>query len=120
MNVFEGIYRSFDDAKSKGLGFSSDTWINSSKVKLKKLLDGEESVLAYQNLLPFLLTVITPREKIKVLDFGGGIGITYVSSIKTRFNNKIPFEYHVVENERICKEGQKIFKKDKRIFFHSK
>lgn len=120
MNIFDGVYKSFDDAKSKGPGFSSDKWINSSKEKLKKLLDGKEAVLVYQNLLPFLSSIVLSRGKIRILDFGGGLGITYATLLKTLDFKEGVFEYHIVENERICSEGRKIFKTDKRIYFHNK
>lgn len=117
MNIFDGIYKSFDDAAGTGAGFLSDKWIDSSKTKLLNLLSGKEDFLTGQNLLPFLTSVISIRKKIKILDFGGGIGITY-ATVSILVKN-ISFEYHIVDNERICKEGRKIFLSDRKVIFHS-
>lgn len=117
MNIFSGVYKSFADAPSSGLGFSGDRWIESSKAKLERLVSGKEEALIYQNLLPFLVALVHSKKKLKILDFGGGIGIVYMA-VLTSFPKR-SFEYHIVDIERVCEEGRKIFKKDKKVFFHS-
>ena len=117
MNIFSGVYKSFEDAPSFGLGFSGNKWLESSKAKLERLISGKEEPLIYKNLLPFLAVLVHSKKKLIILDFGGGIGITYLAVSKSLPSK--PFEYHIVENERICEEGGKIFKRDKRVIFHS-
>lgn len=116
MNIYDGIYKNFDAAAGSGLGFLSDSWIDSSKTKLLDLLSGKKDFLVKQNMLPFLVPAIFKR-KVKILDFGGGIGITY--AMVSRLVKNIFIEYHIVDNERICKEGRIIFKSDSRVIFHS-
>lgn len=117
MNIYDGVYKSFEDAKALGPGFLSDVWIDSSKTRLLNLLNGKDDLLVRQNLLPFLIPTIL-KTKVRILDFGGGIGVTYAAVSKLVKN--ISFEYHIVDNERICQEGRKIFKSDKRVIFHNK
>lgn len=118
MNIFSGVYKSFKDAPSSGSGFSGDGWIESSKEKLNKIISENEEHLIYQNLLPFLATIAVSKKKLKILDFGGGIGTTYLAVSKNL--PKTSFGYHIVDIGRVCEEGRKIFKKDKRVFFHRK
>ncbi len=125
-NIWEGIYKSFKEAPVVGKGFNSDQWIRSSRKKALKLLANLKrkktipEVVAYRtSLLPFLAALMNSKSgKIKILDFGGGLGITYIQVISSLVNNE-NIEYHIVENEKICKEAERIFRDDEKVHFHT-
>jgi len=52
------------------------------------------------------------------LDFGGGVGLAYVQVLSSlRGNHAI--SYHVVELEKMCAAGRRLFADDPRIQFHT-
>ncbi|HAV42833.1 TPA: hypothetical protein DCX15_02300 [bacterium] len=75
------------------------------------------SVVAYsRSLLPFLVVLLQERsERVKILDFGGGLGFTYIPVIYGCIEQSI--DYH--EAKKICELGRHIFKNDPRIHFYT-
>jgi len=128
MNIWEGIYNSFDECPKSGEGFNSETWIRISIERLNKLLDlsKQNSIIPPREIfavrlsfLPILTAIMTcKKEKIKILDFGGGLGCTYVQILNGCLNIDL-LDYHIVETKKICEVGEKIFESDKKIQFHT-
>lgn len=120
-NIWEGIYRSFKELPVLGDGFQSDQWIIDSRRKMIDLLkEDKSSIFSLRNVEPFLPVVVAlidnGKKDIKILDFGGNLGITYSQLRSSAISRKI--EYHIVENHRVCEEGKKLFSLDKSIQFH--
>ena len=130
MNIWEGIYNNFDECPKSGEGFNSLTWLTKSLERLNKLLDlsKQKSIIPHSeifsvrmSLLPILTAIMTSKnitENIKILDFGGGLGFTYVQIINSCLNIDL-LDYHIVESKTICEAGRKIFKHDKKLQFHT-
>ncbi len=125
-NIWEGVYDHFDNAPECGTGFNSDRWIKGSEEKLSALLsdlqDGHivpGGVSYSTNLLPFLVSLrLDHAEKQRILDFGGGIGLTYAQTISA-IKDCSKLEYHIIENEKMCEAGRQAFSGDHRVHFHS-
>lgn len=127
-NIWEGIYNSFKECPKNGAGYKSETWVSRSLERIKKLLDSAKekrtipTVAAYHaSLLPLLVALVTEKKenkKINILDFGGGLGFTYIPVIKScEYHQYI--DYHIVETENICEVGRRIFNDDARIHFYT-
>lgn len=68
-------------------------------------------------LLPLLAGATSaPGRPVKILDFGGGMGEGYLC-LKAAV--PVPVEYHVVELQRTCAVGRRLFEGAGDIFFHS-
>ena len=108
MNIWEGNFENFDKAKKlkKGKGFSGNRYI-------KTQLDGLEycqeyfekekkipnkNILRYQNFLAIIKKHF--KNKVKILDFGGGYGIGYFY-LKQNINQRI--NYTVLEIPSLAK-----------------
>jgi len=125
-NIWEGVYQSFDDVPISGGGFNGDEWINNSAKKILKLLDNANlsgtvsTVVAYRaSLLPLLVSLMgTQKKNINILDFGGGLGFTYIPVVHSQAE-KIQLEYHIVEVESVCEKGAQLFDGDDQICFHT-
>ncbi len=125
-HIWEGVYKGFDEAPVIGEGFKSQRWVNQSLEKVTSLIEQARSsasvpstVVHRDNLLPFLASLLSHgSEKISILDFGGGLGATFVS-VSQSVDPKKGFEYHIVDLDTICELGTEIFKNDDRISFHS-
>ncbi|ADG94205.1 hypothetical protein Arnit_2556 [Arcobacter nitrofigilis DSM 7299] len=119
-NVWEGIYNDFDDAPSIGSGFESETWVQKSVLKIKDVLKQAKRTENYvfENIPLYTIASIVYSEKksLKVLDFGGGMGNTYVPLVHT-LPQSTGLDFWVVEgHENVC-AAKKIFEKDAHINF---
>ena len=122
--ICEGVYKTLSDVPCFGKGFSSKQWVNQSLSKTLKLLEVGKSELTIpanvvyrSSLLPFLASLFgEEREQVSILDFGGGLGITFIPVASGLAGKAL--EYHIVESEIICEKGARIFKNDARIHFH--
>jgi putative methyltransferase (TIGR04325 family) len=120
--LWQGVYPRFSDVPQEGLAYESDEWIlprTASTASLKEEFEGDASgwsrVESRYLLLPACVAAIArPNTTIRVLDFGGAMGIAYAYF---RALLSVPFEYHVVDNRRCCMEGRTIFRDDGRVHF---
>ena len=124
MNIWEGVYNNFKEVPVSGKGFDDERWINSLLKKIPDCLsvkkeEAAEILSTDGTLLPFLATVLNAAlNRINVLDLGGGLGIDYLKTIRTMTAKK-KINYYIIEKERVCKMGEKIFKNDRRIKFYT-
>ncbi len=127
-NIWEGIYNSFKECPKCGKGFEGETWVSQSLDRTNKLLDAVKenktisSVVAYRtSLLPFLTALVLEKsenKKVSILDFGGGLGFTYIPVIYGCAEEQ-SIDYHIVDSKNTCIMGKRIFKNDKRIHFYT-
>lgn len=125
-NIWEGVYKTYEEIPVTGAGFDGDTWIKRSKEKLAETLAKAEKggaipdIVEYKtSLLPFLAGVKAgKKEKVRIVDFGGGLGITYLQVISAVVD-KERIDYHIVENIKVCQEGRQQFSNYPRVHFHS-
>jgi putative methyltransferase (TIGR04325 family) len=123
LEIWEGVYSSFREAPSGGAGFSSPTWSEKSLARLRELRAPEAAAVpqavAYSSTLLHAVAALTLAEtpRLKILDFGGGLGLTYASLLKAAGDPK-NIEFHVVENPEVCAEGRREFANDARVSFH--
>ena len=121
--IWEGVYKHFKDTPQLGGGYDNGPWATRSLAKLAELRGHSDStktipetVIYESSLLPFLAAIVSERrEPVMILDFGGGVGITYVAAVDGLAEGRI--EYLVLENGNICFAGQSAFSDDSRISF---
>ena len=125
-HIWEGVYDSFSDVPDSREVFNGETWVTHSRAKILELLEAAKkpetvpTVVAYHNsLLPLLAALVAHKsEPIRILDFGGSLGFTYVP-VMAGMAKPESVEYHIVETEAICRVGTEVFKNDGQIHFHS-
>lgn len=121
--IWEGVYPSFREVPAGGDGFSSRSWSEKSVARLRELRAPEAAAVpqavAYSSTLLHAVAALSLAEKprLTVLDFGGGLGLTYASLLKAAGDPK-GLEYHVVENAEVCAEARREFSGDARVSFH--
>ena len=116
--IWEGVYDSFQAAEQDqaGPGFRGDTYKERTRAAaqscLAALRAGNPIPQFHKQRSTFLpVTVIMMLgglERIRVLDFGGGLGIGYMTLVESidRFIDRI--DYEIVELPEICDLGQKM------------
>ena len=105
-DLWEGVYARFEDVPTSGDRFDGDLWIKKTGDYTKRMLAHTKKystipteVVGEHMLLPMLAALVCERSdgKVKILDFGGGAGITYVHLISSL---AIKFWTSVVEDIR--------------------
>ena len=124
--LWEGVYNSFQDVPVEGLGFAGENWLKNSLNKTSNLRDLAKNnntvpiVTGFrESILPVTAGLVYSEfGRVRILDFGGGIGFTYYQVAKALLNIK-GLEYHVVELEKVCEKGSNFFRDERNIIFHS-
>jgi putative methyltransferase (TIGR04325 family) len=121
-SIWEGIYKSFKEVPVKGKGYDDKVWINSLLDKYYKYINDSDDGIKYNLRNSLLLLLIKEMfdksNKFIVLDFGGGLGLSYLN-IKNNLICNYKIEYHVVEKQNVCKVAKIIYLKDKNIIYHN-
>jgi putative methyltransferase (TIGR04325 family) len=125
---WQGVFEHLRDVPVSGGGYEGDVWLNRVRANTERVLAESKKpvtvpavVTGEQSLLPVtasLLRQFIKHERLSILDFGGGLGIDYISVISSvlRCQN---FDYHIVDTEKSCEVGSDIFSHDKRVHFHA-
>ena len=114
-HIWEGIFTSFQaaQAEAKGAGFSGEVYHARSLKAATECLDALNRLkpipVFYKQrstYLPLTLAMMLGGdEKVKVLDFGGGLGIGYMSISESVPVNLNRIEYTIVELPEVCQSG---------------
>ena len=125
-HIWEGVYQHYQNVPVAGRGFDGDVWVTSMRVRAERLLaasrEGPIPVGKIDNqiLLPLLASVMCKNlGRVRILDFGGGMGVTYLYVISSLVECD-SIDYHIVETESICEAGARLFETDGRIHFHTR
>lgn len=72
-----------------------------------------------QRQLLALLAAVASSERgaVHILDFGGGMGISYVD-VRSTVEREIDIHYTIVETERVCVVGRELHSANDRVAFH--
>lgn len=124
--LWEGIYQHYNQIVAVGGGYEGAVWINSRASSTRDLLDASKSfglipgvIESRYGLLAFLASALSrSSNKVRILDFGGAMGIAYVYLCGSMTNSQL-IDYYVVDNQASCEQGSKIFEGDNRIHFET-
>ncbi len=113
-NTFEGIYKNFSEIPDL-TAYDSDSSVTDGfdevLLKLNKHQSGQFLSAAHDrsqitNLLPLLFASASYR-KFSVLDYGGGLGSTYIDCLNSVNMNRV--EYHIFDLPETMGMGRKLF-----------
>jgi putative methyltransferase (TIGR04325 family) len=115
-NVWDGVYGSFAAAPRSGLGFAGATWrersLQAARDGVAALERGEplDYSLRQRNVvLPVAAGILLARlERLRVLDFGGGLGTSYLV-LREAMPMVERVDYTVCEVESICETGRALY-----------
>lgn len=122
-HIWEGVYETLDDVPAEGPGFSGDAWSRDTRELtaglLEKFRSGDLCSDKDNSFLPSLVaTMGGGDDEVRILDFGGGMGIGYIYC-RNALADSGSISYHVVESEKVCVTGRSLFPDDPRITFAS-
>jgi putative methyltransferase (TIGR04325 family) len=123
--IWQGVYQHYEDVPANGGGFDGEVWLEARRRNLDWRIASSkkgkqvESFLSEDTLLPYLVSIISAESaSIRILDFGGGLGETYLD-LRKALSAGHSIEYHVIETPRMCEQGNSLFADDSQIRFHS-
>lgn len=119
VEIWEGIYASYREAAAHvvGPGFDGDVWRTRSLASAQGCLAALEAGKPIPQfhkqrsaLLPAVVAIMLAKgDKLRVLDFGGGLGIGYMALIESIPRAADRIDYTIVEVPSVCDEGRKLF-----------
>lgn len=125
--IWNGVYENFGDVPTVGQGFASDAWLGDMERYTRSAITALESdrdgipanVPQYHALFSLLVasTQVTDRP-VRVLDFGGGMGIGF-ANVRRCIGANMPLEYLVVDNRESCERGRDLLRDFSSVQFMS-
>lgn len=116
--IWEGIYSSFPDAlpAAAGPGFAGDTYrdrsISAAQECLAALGAGKPIPQFHKQrstLLPAVAGMLLEQaDPLRILDFGGGLGIGYMTLRESVVRHSKSIEYTIVEVTEVCAAGREL------------
>lgn len=109
MKLYTGNYLSYENINVNYNNLNNDEWAKKQENKINNI----DFVEGYgENKI--LINLSSNFDNTKILDFSGGLGISYMI-LKKYYMGDI--KYRIIETEKICLLGNKIFGDDKNISF---
>jgi putative methyltransferase (TIGR04325 family) len=129
--IWQNSFLDFQTANKHkvGPGFSGSVYLERSlqaaEESLQSLKSGQQVPYFHKQRnvhLPIVASMLLNQgdRKIRILDFGGGLGIAYMALVESipKLVNRV--EYYIVENPAVCEIGESLFKSNLNISFSRK
>jgi putative methyltransferase (TIGR04325 family) len=125
--IWEGIYDHFPEDYIDRV-FESERWVDTLRKRSLQLLNELEGgktisahTLIHEHPLPPVVALLAALvdTPIRILDFGGGTGNSFIPLIKSLPTSDL-VEFHVLETPAICQLGREVYKKFHNLHFHDK
>jgi putative methyltransferase (TIGR04325 family) len=120
--IWEGVFKDFYSAKkfADGFGFSGETYntraLDAAKECLSSLEKKEPIPFFHKQrsvlLPPVAAMMLNQQSKIDILDFGGGLGIGYMTLKESITNANQKINYTILELPEICIQGRDLHKNE--------
>jgi putative methyltransferase (TIGR04325 family) len=118
--IWEGIYPHLWDVPTEcGTYDGVEEMLEEAQHSLQVARAGGKPYICWHNTIALLAaTKCAQSGLVRVLDFGGGMGLGFIQLLVTlRCNAAI--EWHVVELENMCVAGRQLYSDDSRIQYHT-
>ncbi|MEO8257206.1 MAG: methyltransferase, TIGR04325 family [Acidobacteriota bacterium] len=124
--VWRGIYSRLREVPGQGRGFGGAEWLALCERYLRSVRTSGESgrtipddVAGRHVLLPLVVACLGGSERIRILDFGGGLAFDHVLLAQAT-GGAADVEFHIVESDAIVAAGRRLFASDPRVHFHDR
>jgi putative methyltransferase (TIGR04325 family) len=117
-HIWEGIYPNFQTAMAdaKGAGFSGEVYQTRSleaATECLVALNSEQPIPAFHkqrstHLPSTVAMMLGVKKKINILDFGGGLGIGYMTLAESIAADLARIDYTIVDVQEVCQSGKNL------------
>ena len=119
--IWEGIYPSLDAVPARNAAYDQDARVAEMVAQAERLLgevrDGRKPFHWHETLTTLAGVVGAANGKVRVIDFGGGMGTGFIQLMAT-LPAGTGIRYDVIDLPGVCAAGRKLFAADPRIGFH--
>lgn len=123
--IWEGVYQNYRDVPAAGDGYADERLTQETLAYTRNVLASSRQhrfipteVIGEHTFLPLLVSILgSDRDKVSILDFGGGMGVDYIHLVNGVVHAK-DVDYHIVENRSVCESGSRLFENDSHIHFY--
>ena len=125
LQIWTGVYQSFEEANVDDAAFAGSDYVEKRIRLLDEALDADRfrvgwtsgAAAAMDDLLtPILAMRADQQGGVRVLDFGGGVGLSYLKA-RRALPPEAALNFKIVENARICEASASRFRHDPNIDF---
>jgi putative methyltransferase (TIGR04325 family) len=119
--VWTGVYTHYEDVPVSGPGFDGGVWEAMTRAHTERALAALRSgapqrATGDRALLPELAArLLADRREVRIVDFGGGMGIGYLD-VRATVGPAV-VDYVVVETPAVCASGRSLFTDDPAVRF---
>jgi putative methyltransferase (TIGR04325 family) len=121
-SVWTGMFNSFEDAGGDLKAFDSEIWLNKQKDRVQEALQHFKTNTFSSKDYPLAIAsamILSDKKSIKILDFGGGMGIQYLDLISKVPQAKERVIYHVLDSHSSVENRPVEMDQFKNLFFHT-
>lgn len=119
---WEGVFGSFEEARGDETVFDGDIWLDKCLARARAALAdaGVSAALSPVNetrdyVLPVIAALAAHgKPAVRILDFGGGLGTSYLPLAQAIHPDKV-LDYVIVETDALCRGGQALFSGDRQV-----
>lgn len=123
--MWEGVYATFAEAAAEHTVFEDAVWVDKNVTYAEQAIARSTGgaippvAVTTDHALPFLAAATArPGQPLRILDFGGGMGTSYVS-LRAMLPKELPVEFVVVENATLSGKGNALFADDPAVRFRA-
>jgi putative methyltransferase (TIGR04325 family) len=124
--IWEGVYKTFQDIEISPNPYESERWVEKQIEEVQKIISSSTTnsfvqpiAISNDYVLPIVAALISSKKKeINILDFGGGLAVTYFP-LRKMISDEIKVFFKIIENKYLCDIGQKLFSEYDEIYFDS-
>lgn len=101
-SVWEGVYSSFAEAGGDLDAFDSDIWIDKQKSRILNALEdyNTKNIVSKDYPLPLVVAMaLSQKDQLKILDFGGGMGLQYLEMVAKVPESQSKVDYYVIDGK---------------------
>jgi putative methyltransferase (TIGR04325 family) len=123
--LWSGVFDSFSAATSDRAVFEEDVWLRKSSDRAERAAEEHarnpvlsRNAATHEYILPAVAaSAARAGEILRILDFGGGMALTYFA-VADSLPREQPLVFHIVESEPLCRRARELGLESERLRFH--
>ena len=125
--IWEGVYKTFQDVEDiSPTPYESEIWIKKQIDEVESNINSSSTNSFIQPIaisndysLPLVVAIISSKKNLtNILDFGGGLAVSYFP-LRKMISDDVKLFFKVIENNKLCNIGKKLFSAYEEIDFES-
>jgi putative methyltransferase (TIGR04325 family) len=123
--LWSGVFDGFSAATSDQAVFEENVWLEKSSERAGRAAEEHarhatlsHNAVTHEYILPAVAgSVARSGQTLRILDFGGGMALTYFAVVDA-LPREQPLVFHIVESAPLCRRARELGLDDERLRFH--